>query len=277
MTIDVSRRSLLLGGTAIGLTGVAVAPPAHAATAASLDRALNAYLDTRVGRVGVSVHDLRTGGGRYVYNPWVNETLSTVKVLLAMTICGSAQRRGTMPTAYQQQMMSRMIRYSDNDATNRMMAAFGAPGVQAMARRCGMSSTVVQGGTVAGAASWWGYSTSTPVDMVKMMDGLLTGSHILQWTYRKYILDLMSTVTSAQRWGVASTALPSGLTALQIKTGWGPRTGGYRLNSVGRVLGGGRNYAAAIYSRSPNGFSYGQTTVNRVGRIIYDQLGTLLV
>jgi hypothetical protein len=47
---------------------------------------------------------------------------------------------------------------------------------------------------------------------------------------------------------------------------------GDRLNSFGFVSGYGRSHQLAILSKSPNGFSYGKTTINRVSRIVYDAL-----
>ena len=47
---------------------------------------------------------------------------------------------------------------------------------------------------------------------------------------------------------------------------------GYRLNSFGLVSGYGRSYQIAILSKSPDGFTYGKETINRVSRIVYDAL-----
>jgi len=59
---------------------------------------------------------------------------------------------------------------------------------------------------------------------------------------------------------------------VEQKNGWGPMSTGYRLNSFGYVSGYGRSYQVGILSRSPNGFSYGRSTINRVSRIVYDAL-----
>ena len=80
----------------------------------------------------------------------------------------------------------------------------------------------------------------------------------------------MGTVTASQRWGLGDP-LPAGVHVEQ-KNGWGPMSTGYRLNSFGHVSGNGRSYQLAILSRSPNGFTYGKTTVNRVWRIVFDAL-----
>ena len=59
-------------------------------------------------------------------------------------------------------------------------------------------------------------------------------------------------MTSTQRLGPAATRCPTTVHVEQ-KNGWGPLTGGYRLNSIGRVTGDGRSYTMAILTRSPQG------------------------
>ena len=73
-----------------------------------------------------------------------------------------------------------------------------------------------------------------------------------------------------QRWGLGDP-LPDAVHVEQ-KNGWGPMSTGYRLNSFGFVSGCGRSYQLAILSKSPNGFTYGKATINRVSRIVYDAL-----
>ena len=64
---------------------------------------------------------------------------------------------------------------------------------------------------------------------------------------------------------------------VEQKDGWGPLSTGYRLNCVGHVAGYGRSYQVEILSTSPNGFTYGKATINRVSRIVYDALDRPLV
>ncbi len=82
------------------------------------------------------------------------------------------------------------------------------------------------------------------------------------------IQGLKANVTATQRWGVCDPPLPTS-TFTAVKNGWGPHSGGYRLNSIGYVNGNGRLYILAISTRSPNGFSYGLTTINRVSTMVY--------
>ena len=60
---------------------------------------------------------------------------------------------------------------------------------------------------------------------------------------------------------------------VELKNGWGPRSDGYRLNGLGHVSGRGRSYQLAFLSRvRPTATPYGQATVNRLCRIVFDAL-----
>ena len=220
-----------------------------------------------VGQVGVALYDGRSGRS-FTYNTFRNQTLSTIKVVILATVCRRAQERGVALTANQKYLAGRMIQYSDNNATDQLLAQVGVANVQRVAKMLGMYSTYVQGQS----SGWWGYSTTVPMDEVVLENALVWGgTPVLTAAHRGYIRSLMRMVTPAQRWGVYSANLPA-LADWGVKCGWGPMSGGYRLNSMGYVYGNGRNYTATFLSRSPNGFYYGQTTLNRLGRIVYDAM-----
>ena len=104
---------------------------------------------------------------------------------------------------------------------------------------------------------------------------LVNGTPVLTPAERTYVRSWMSNVTSSQIWGVVNPSFASMVNA-EVKNGWGPRTGGYRLNSVGRIKGYGRDYQMAMLSRSPNGFYYGRDTLNGVSSIVFRELATPL-
>ncbi|WP_148043355.1 hypothetical protein [Flexivirga caeni] len=100
------------------------------------------------------------------------------------------------------------------------------------------------------------------------MTGVVWGTTVLTVANRDYLKSLMAQVIPAQRWGVCTPPLPTS-NAWNTKNGWGPRPGGYRLNSLGHIGGHGHNYNAVILSRAPRGFYYGRDTVGGVSRILY--------
>jgi beta-lactamase class A len=272
------RRQLVLGGTAglaLGALGLGAAPAQAAGidTAAALTTALDRYMATRAGVAGLTVRDNRNG--RYfAWRPRTQQTHSAIKVLILVTLLKVAQDRGLALTTTQQSLASRMIRFSDNDATDALITQVGVRRCRAVADQLGMSSTTVLGGTVFRSSTWWGHSTSTTRDLVQLMNQLVLGTYLTAGR-RAYARDLMSAVTSTQDWGLRD-GLPAGV-HVELKNGWGPRSDGYRLTGLGHVSGQGRSYQMSFLSRSFNGYAYGQTTVNRLSRIVFDALDVPLV
>ncbi|WP_265447240.1 serine hydrolase [Flexivirga meconopsidis] len=276
----VTRRLALLGGTGAVATGAFFAAPQSASaaiTGAQLHARLGAYDASRSGPVAVSVHDRRTRVSWSYNGTWHNETLSIVKVLILATVLRRCQERQVSLTSTQRSQAVAMITRSDNSATNALLTWVGVASVRRVAGLYGLTSTVIQGGTTAGAASWWGYSTTTAADQASLMVKIVWGSSsVLTTANREYIKSLMRQVISSQRWGVCAPPLPTS-NQWTTKNGWGPLSGGYRLNSIGYIYGNGRDYAAAILTRSPAGYSYGLTTINGVSKVLYDALAQPLV
>ena len=171
------RRELVSGGAAglaLGVLGLGAAPARAAGvdTQAELTGALDRYMATRSGVAGLAVRDNRNG--RYFYwRPRTQQSHSTIKVLILVATLKVAQDRGVSLTATQRSLASRMIRYSDNDATNTLMTRVGAARCQRVAGQLGMTRTTVLGGTVFRSASWWGHSTTTTRDLVRLMNSLV--------------------------------------------------------------------------------------------------------
>lgn len=269
------RRRVLVGGAAglgLGALGVVAPPTASAAgidTRAALAGALDRYAATRVGTIGLVLYDNRSHRF-FAWRPLTLQSYSTIKVLILVAMLRRAQNRGVSLTSTQKSLASRMIRHSDNGATDTLLAQVGVSTCQVVADHLGLAKTVVRGGS----SGWWGHSTTTTGDLTKLMNQLVVGTYLTSGR-RDYVRDLMATVTSSQRWGLGDP-LPDGVHVEQ-KNGWGPMATGYRLNSFGHVSGHGRNHQLAILSKSPNGFSYGRTTINRVSRLVYDALDKPLV
>jgi len=252
------------GVGAFHLIAPAAAGAAGIETRAALAAALDRYLATRVGTIGLVLQDNRDGG-RFIWRPRTLQSYSTIKVLILVATLKRAQDRRLALTSTQKSLASRMIRYSDNAATDTLLAQIGVTRCQRVADQLGMTHTVVRGGST----GWWGHSTTSTGDLLKLMNSLMLSTYLSRGR-RGYVRDLMGSVTSTQRWGLGDP-LPDGVHVEQ-KNGWGPMSTGYRLNSFGHVSGYGRSYQLSILSKSPNGFTYGKTTINRVSRMVYDAL-----
>lgn len=218
--------------------------------------------------------DNRTGVS-YSYNSFRNETLSTIKVLILTAVLRVSREQNKPLTAGRRSQIGLMMDFSDNAATDALLAWVGLSNVQRMARLFGLGYTTVRGGGAAGTANWWGYSTTVPWDWMKLATYLVNGHPALTAAERTYVRSWMSHVTASQRWGVVTPAFATIVNA-EVKNGWGPLSGGYRLNSIGHIKGYGRDYQMAMLSRSPNGFSDGQATLNGVSAVIFRELATPL-
>lgn len=260
-------------------TGRSVPPPLVVGAAAAVDRAaLTARLEehqaTRGGTMGLAVHDLRTGAS-FSWREFENESLSTIKVLILVACLKRLQDSGEAFSDSRHSQARRMIQSSDNVATDNLLAWVGVPAVQAAAAALNLAGTTVRGGGPAGSATWWGYSTTTPADLVTLLNAVVIGTPLIHAGHRAYLRHLMAGVVPGQRWGVADPPLTSGVYT-ETKNGWGPLPGGYRLNSIGRVLGEGRSYTMALLTRSPQGFRHGKETINGLTRIVHDALAAPL-
>ena len=257
----------VVGGAGMGTLGTLAPPSASAAgidTRSALYAALDRYAATRVGTIGLVLRDNRDGS-YFAWHPRTMYSYSTIKVLILVATLKRAQDRHLALTTTQKTLASQMIRFSDNEATDDLLAQIGVSTCQRVADQLGMSSTVVRGGST----GWWGHSTTTTRDLVQLDNQLVLGTYLSPGR-RDYVRDLMATVTSSQRWGLGDP-LPTTV-HVELKNGWGPMPDGYRVNSFGHVSGNGRNYQLAILSKSPNGFGYGKETINRVSRTVYDAL-----
>jgi len=265
----VGRRLLVTGLATAGMSLLAT-PEATAATLtrAQLTAKLAAYQSSRGGTFSVGLYD-RRNYSVYKFRPtWQNETLSIVKVLIMATVLRRCQERKVDLTTTQVQQAYAMITRSDNTAANALLTWAGLTNVRRVAGMYDLTSTVIRGGTTAGASNWWGYSTTTARDQLRLIHDVIWGTSVLTVANREYLKRLMAQITSSQRWGVCAPPLPTS-NSWNTKNGWGPRTGGYRLNSVGHICGNGRDYVAVVLSRAPRGFYYGRDTVNGVSKILY--------
>ena len=105
---------------------------------------------------------------------------------------------------------------------------------------------------------------------MQLVNHLVLGTYISSGR-RAYARDLMSRVTSTQTWGLGD-GLPDDV-HVELKNGWGPRSATATGSTASATSPAG---AAATRCRScrarTNGYSYGQTTVNRLSRIVFDAL-----
>jgi hypothetical protein len=203
-------------------------------------------------RLSVSVVALDTGATA-AYGRGAFDTASIVKVDILAALLLQAQDEGRTLTAEERRQAEEMIRSSDNDAADALWRTIGGEaGLDAANRRLGLT------GTTGGEDGHWGLTQTTSEDQAALLRAIYTPASPLSATARGYIRRLMGEVVPEQRWGVSAAADgragdatdPDSDPQCELKNGWLPRTasGLWDVNSIGRVVSGGREYLVAVVS-----------------------------
>ncbi|MFI5880771.1 serine hydrolase [Streptomyces sp. NPDC051554] len=229
----------LLTGSMATLLAVGVVGPASAAVTTQV-RVTTAVLDLD--------HPARAAQVRGKDVPY--DTASIVKVDILSALLVQAQDAGRGLTKQERTLAEAMIEHSDNDAANALWREIGlAPGLEAVNKRLGLSSTV------GGAGGLWGLTRTTVSDQIRLLSAVFadggtssaSGSG-LTTASQGYIRTLMTRIAAGQSWGV-SAASDTGA-GWALKNGWLERstTGLWDINSVGRVTSGTHHYLVAVLS-----------------------------
>jgi hypothetical protein len=136
-----------------------------------------------------------------------------------------------------------MIEDSDNDAASALWNIIGAAaglaaGDQALRLRH----------TVPGPDDWWGLTSTTVTDQLRLLHALTSRRSPLTGASRRYELTLMRDVETGQNWGVTAAAGPR--TQPAVKNGWMPDgpLGLWVINSIGVVSQHGQRLLVAVLS-----------------------------
>ena len=215
-----------------GGSGASGASRGSGALRAKWDRRLAAALapvrHAQTGDLAVGVSDLSTGvtavyGGRLGFH-----TASIVKVEILASLLLADQRAATPLSDADADLAAQMIETSSDDAASDLWAAIGAGG--------GLASADASLGlrhTTPGPGGYWGLTTTTAGDQLRLLRALTTPHSPLDARSRDYELDLMRNVIAGQNWGVSAAASPGSL--LTIKDGWLPDPSLWVVNSIGVV------------------------------------------
>jgi beta-lactamase class A len=257
----------LSGCSAAAATATPAATPSADATPTrhvELTNLLAAAAPSSAVKYSVALTNNRTGE-TYTYNGDATfATASVVKVGILAALL--RQQDGTL-AASQESLADAMIRESDNDAATTLWGEIGGvDGLDAADDAIGLT------GTTPGADGWWGYTTTTAADQVKLVnavsdpDGLLGDASTT-------VTDLMGTVVSTQDWGI-SAAARDGETFI-LKNGWMARSDQndlWTVNSVGRITGPDSDITIAVLSERSSSSSAGIALVEKVARLARETL-----
>jgi hypothetical protein len=243
---------------------------------------LATYLNGAGEQVGAVVYDM-TRQRYYTYNMDGRFiTGSSIKVPIMLAFLNKTEHEGRVPTSDESCLLTHMIENSDNDAASAFF--FGFPydlcggNFESIGRAAGLSTYLKQIGITGlnpdDAA--WGYSTISPLTMVKLLT-LLNSGKILTQQDRNLAFNLMENIEADQQVGVGDTA-PNGAT-VAMKDGWlqadgpdGPETGLWAMNSSGIVTLGKENYIISVYTDNNSALEDGQAITEHVCRAVASAL-----
>ncbi|MEV0378833.1 serine hydrolase [Nonomuraea sp. NPDC050643] len=239
------------------------------AARARLERDIARYVGGRPGRIVYGALDLVTGvslgRGEHEHDMI---TASGAKVdILAALLLGRDGRLGEG----ERDLAERMIRESDNSAADRLWSRVGGGGaMSAFYRRIGLRETTP------GPSIYWGGTSTSPADRIRLLKVLVTGGKGLSRADRALVLGLMGRVQKDQAWGVSAAARPGDRVAL--KNGWTPRPfiqHTWAVTSYGRVVGPGRDLLLSVQTDRQPGEGTGIQTIEGIARMIGTRLDTL--
>ena len=203
-----------------------------------LATALATVRSTQTGSLAVGVTDISTGvtavyGGRLVFH-----TASIVKVDILASLLLAGQRAGGRDDQglaggspldqVNTGLASQMIETSSDDAASDLWAAIGEGGGLAEA-----DETFGLRHTTPGPGGFWGLTTTTVGDQLRLLRVLTNRHSPLDARSRDCELGLMRNVIAGQNWGVSAAASPGSV--LAIKNGWLPDPELWVINSMGVV------------------------------------------
>jgi hypothetical protein len=223
-------------GQAAGRPGQAAGRTKQAAGRGGLraewDRRLATALATvrsaQTGRLAVGVTDISTGVTAVYGGLMGFHTASIVKVDILASLLLAGQEDGIPLSDGDADLASQMIETSSDDAASDLWADIGGGGGLAEA-----NETFGLRHTTPGPGGYWGLTTTTVGDQLRLLRVLTTRHSPLDARSRDYALDLMRNVIAGQNWGVSAAASPGSVLAL--KNGWLPDPELWVINSMGVV------------------------------------------
>ena len=120
--------------------------------------------------------------------------------------------------------------------------------------------------TTPGRGRYWGLTQVSAADEVVLLGHLARRTPLFSKADRQYARALIATVKKSQRRGVSGGPAAAGA-RVELKNGWVSRAEhGWRIHSIGRIQGKGRDYLIAVLSMDNLTMTEGIVTVEGVSR-----------
>jgi hypothetical protein len=202
------------------------------------ERTVRGYLAAHPGMTA-TVHDLSTNTV-WTYRPGKRETTASI---IKVDILETLLHKDGVVTGDRLTTATGMIENSSNDDAEDLWNDAGGPtALTAYGKLAGLE------GTHPNIKGFWGLSTTTASDQVRLLDRIALPNSLLSRAEREQALGLMHQVEADQRWGV-SAGLPAG-TSVAVKNGWLPLNNdkGWQVNSDGIIDGHGYHDDISVLS-----------------------------
>jgi hypothetical protein len=203
----------------------------------------------RHGTIAFSVRTESDSWGWHASRTFPSASVLKAMLLVAYLDLPSVRIRPLEPR--DRALLAPMIRRSDNAAAGRVLGLLGPGRLRALAHRAGMRRFTPVTGI-------WGLSRIDAADQARYflhIDSLVAPRH------RVYAMDLLNTITPAQRWGIARVRPPGW--RLYFKGGWGSGTG-WVDHQVALLTRGDERVSVAILTYLDGSHPYGKETLRGV-------------
>jgi beta-lactamase class A len=153
--------------------------------------------------------------------------MSVAKIPIMLTLMDKAIDEKRELTPYENALLGKMIRQSDNNAADAIWSIIGAStGMNRFLESVGLPALVSH-------EERWGETLASPMH-TSMLVGMLIDGRILNEPMRGKAMTLLGDIDPSQDWGALAGLTVSAQTG--IKNGWFPESYGWVLNSTAFVL-----------------------------------------
>ncbi len=181
----------------------------------------------------------------------VEESASVVKAMLMVAYMHRPSVARRRLNGYDRSLLIPMITHSDNNAASIVDGIVGNGGLEALARRVGMTHFQA-------VAQPWGATQITARDQTRFF---LHIDRLLPRRHRAFAMFLLASITSSQRWGIGQVARRGW--HLYFKGGWGYGTG-LLDHQVVLLTRGCARVSVAVLTMYDGSHSYGKATLRAI-------------
>jgi Beta-lactamase enzyme family len=175
---------------------------------------------------------------------------SLLKPMLLVAYLNRASVRSRPLTERERDLLTPMIRWSDDRSAETVLALVGRAGLYRVAQRAGMTHFRFR--------PHWGWSETTAADQARFFyrfDSFVPARH------RRYARYLLASIVASQRWGIPPE-VPTGWKVF-FKGGWSTGTGRV-THQVAWLENGGRRLSVAVLTEYNPSHEYGIRTIRGV-------------